>query len=173
MFFGSRTMSPEHDGQLSGMPFRSCEISWSACAGLYVAGRGLRIESSRVNHGAIRPERAPIQHGPGGLGPPSFYPPQIRRFAQQRGDFSPLGTAEADERANGIIPQGGKKVSGRGNSRAEARHGRHSRRVWQAGRGARDSATAQALVVPLKGSHRLRARARVAAAFGDRRRQVT
>jgi hypothetical protein len=31
---GSRTMSPEHDGQLSGIPLRSCEMSWSACAGL-------------------------------------------------------------------------------------------------------------------------------------------
>ena len=31
---GSRTMSPEQDGQLSGIPLRSCEMSWSACAGL-------------------------------------------------------------------------------------------------------------------------------------------
>src|SRR6185312_1985750 len=47
---GSRTMSPEQEGQLSGIPLRSCEMSCSAWAGLYVAGRGLRIESSRVTH---------------------------------------------------------------------------------------------------------------------------
>src|SRR6185437_5111583 len=45
---GSRTMSPEQEGQLSGIPLRSCERSCSAWAGLYVAGRGLRIEASRV-----------------------------------------------------------------------------------------------------------------------------
>ena len=37
-------MFPEQDGQLSGEPVRSLAIKCSACAGLYVAGRGLRIE---------------------------------------------------------------------------------------------------------------------------------
>ena len=40
---GVRAICPEHDGQLSGEPFRSLAIKWSACTGLYVAGRGLRI----------------------------------------------------------------------------------------------------------------------------------
>ena len=40
---GVRSICPEHDGQLSGEPFRSLAIKWSACTGLYVAGRGLRI----------------------------------------------------------------------------------------------------------------------------------
>ena len=40
---GVRAICPEHDGQLSGEPFRSLAIRWSACTGLYVAGRGLRI----------------------------------------------------------------------------------------------------------------------------------
>jgi hypothetical protein len=39
-------MLPEHDGQLSGDPVRSLEISVSAWAGLYVSGRGLRIQAS-------------------------------------------------------------------------------------------------------------------------------
>lgn len=37
-------MGPEHDGQLSGDPVRSLAIRWSAWAGLYVFGRGFRIE---------------------------------------------------------------------------------------------------------------------------------
>jgi hypothetical protein len=40
---GSRSMLPEHDGQLSGAPVRSLEMRFSACAGLYVAGRGFRM----------------------------------------------------------------------------------------------------------------------------------
>ena len=36
-------MLPEQDGQLSGEPVRSLAIKCSACAGLYVAGRGLRM----------------------------------------------------------------------------------------------------------------------------------
>jgi hypothetical protein len=36
-------MGPEQDGQLSGVPVLSLAIRFSACAGLYVAGRGLRI----------------------------------------------------------------------------------------------------------------------------------
>jgi hypothetical protein len=42
MSLGVRSMEPEHDGQLSGVPERSLAIRFSACAGLYVAGRGLR-----------------------------------------------------------------------------------------------------------------------------------
>jgi hypothetical protein len=41
-------MFPEHDGQLSGEPVRSLAIKCSACAGLYVAGRGLRMTSSKT-----------------------------------------------------------------------------------------------------------------------------
>jgi hypothetical protein len=44
--FGSRRILPEHDGQLSAWPCRSLEMSCSACAGLYVAGRGLRMCAS-------------------------------------------------------------------------------------------------------------------------------
>src|SRR5437868_10887516 len=40
---GSRSMGPEQDGQLSGVPVRSLVMRWSACAGLYVFGRGLRM----------------------------------------------------------------------------------------------------------------------------------
>ena len=46
MSLGVRSMDPEHDGQLSGVPVRSFAIRFNACAGLYVAGRGLRIQSS-------------------------------------------------------------------------------------------------------------------------------
>jgi hypothetical protein len=41
-------MFPEQEGQLRGDPVRSLAIRCSACAGLYVAGRGLRIESSKL-----------------------------------------------------------------------------------------------------------------------------
>jgi hypothetical protein len=40
---GERSMGPEHDGQLSGDPDLSLAIRLRACAGLYVAGRGLRM----------------------------------------------------------------------------------------------------------------------------------
>ena len=43
--FGSRTIFPEQDGQLSGLPLRSLEMSWSAWDGLYVAGRGFLMGS--------------------------------------------------------------------------------------------------------------------------------
>jgi len=43
---GVRSIGPEHDGQLSGEPVRSFAIRFRACAGLYVAGRGLRIRPS-------------------------------------------------------------------------------------------------------------------------------
>jgi hypothetical protein len=43
MSSGERSMFPEHEGQLSGEPVRSLAIKCSACAGLYVAGRGLRM----------------------------------------------------------------------------------------------------------------------------------
>jgi len=46
MSSGDRSMLPEHDGQLSGDPVRSLAMRFSACAGLYVAGRGLRMGSS-------------------------------------------------------------------------------------------------------------------------------
>lgn len=41
--FGVRSICPEQDGQLSGDPVRSLAIRWSACAGLNVAGLGLRM----------------------------------------------------------------------------------------------------------------------------------
>jgi hypothetical protein len=41
--FGVRSIGPEQDGQLSGVPVLSLDIKFSACAGLNVAGRGLRI----------------------------------------------------------------------------------------------------------------------------------
>jgi len=37
---GSRSIGPEHDGQLSGRPLRSLEMRCRAWAGLYVFGRG-------------------------------------------------------------------------------------------------------------------------------------
>ena len=37
---GSRSIGPEHDGQLNGRPLRSLEMRCRACAGLYVFGRG-------------------------------------------------------------------------------------------------------------------------------------
>lgn len=40
---GSRSMGPEHDGQLNGFPLRSLAMRCSAWAGLYVFGRGLRM----------------------------------------------------------------------------------------------------------------------------------
>lgn len=43
---GVRSISPEQDGQLSGDPVRSLAIRWSACAGLNVAGLGLRISTT-------------------------------------------------------------------------------------------------------------------------------
>ena len=43
MSSGVRSIWPEQDVQLSGEPVRSLAIRWSACAGLNVAGLGLRI----------------------------------------------------------------------------------------------------------------------------------
>ena len=43
---GSRSMGPEQDGQLRGEPVRSLAMRLSAWAGLYVFGRGLRMETS-------------------------------------------------------------------------------------------------------------------------------
>jgi hypothetical protein len=48
MMDGDRSMFPEHDGQLSGEPVRSLAIKCSACAGLYVAGRGLRMTPPKL-----------------------------------------------------------------------------------------------------------------------------
>jgi hypothetical protein len=45
---GERSMLPEHEGQLSGEPVRSLAIKCSACAGLYVAGRGLRMTPPKL-----------------------------------------------------------------------------------------------------------------------------
>ena len=47
MISGDRSIFPEHEGQLRGEPVRSLAIKCSACAGLYVAGRGLRMTSSK------------------------------------------------------------------------------------------------------------------------------
>lgn len=41
---GSRSMTPEHEGQFNGPPRRSPLMRFRACAGLYVFGRGLRID---------------------------------------------------------------------------------------------------------------------------------
>ena len=49
VWLGLRSMRPAHEGQLSGDPLRSFEIRCSACAGLYVAGRGLRMYPPKVN----------------------------------------------------------------------------------------------------------------------------
>ena len=56
-------MRPEQDGQLSGEPVLSLAMRFSACAGLYVAGRGLRIrpllnnKSAPDNSGAGPPDQ--------------------------------------------------------------------------------------------------------------------
>lgn len=42
-------MAPEQEGQLSGEPLRSLAMRFSAWAGLYVAGRGLRMFFSLNN----------------------------------------------------------------------------------------------------------------------------
>ena len=47
MIDGDRSIFPEQEGQLRGEPVRSLAIKCSACAGLYVAGRGLRMTSSK------------------------------------------------------------------------------------------------------------------------------
>jgi hypothetical protein len=60
MSLGVRSMEPEHDGQLSGVPVRSLAIRFSACAGLYVAGRGLRIQSSSTAK-QTRMTKAPVR----------------------------------------------------------------------------------------------------------------
>ena len=54
---GDRSMFPEQEGQLSGEPVRSLAIKCSACAGLYVAGRGLRMTSSKTVFSATMPRR--------------------------------------------------------------------------------------------------------------------
>jgi hypothetical protein len=56
---GSRTICPEHEGQDSGEPVRSWEMSCRACAGLYVAGRGFRmrdLHECTTNHADGRPD---------------------------------------------------------------------------------------------------------------------
>lgn len=42
---GSRSIDPEHEGQLSASPLRSLAMRWRACAGLYEFGRGFRMRS--------------------------------------------------------------------------------------------------------------------------------
>jgi hypothetical protein len=44
-------MGPEQEGQLREVPVRSFAIRFSACAGLYVAGRGLRMYFSSTADG--------------------------------------------------------------------------------------------------------------------------
>lgn len=46
-------MAPEHEGQDSGDPFRSLAMRFRACAGLYEAGRGLRMDSPEENQRAV------------------------------------------------------------------------------------------------------------------------
>lgn len=57
MIDGERSMIPEQDGQLSGEPVRSFAIRCSAWAGLYVAGRGLRMTSSKTVNPDPLPQR--------------------------------------------------------------------------------------------------------------------
>lgn len=60
---GERSIFPEHEGQLSGEPVRSLAIKCSACAGLYVAGRGLRIDSSKtVNPANLLPNLTGVEN---------------------------------------------------------------------------------------------------------------
>jgi hypothetical protein len=56
MRVGSRSIGPEHDGQLRGEPVRSLAIKCNACAGLYVFGRGLRMNASKESV-RVRPDR--------------------------------------------------------------------------------------------------------------------
>jgi hypothetical protein len=51
MGVGSRSIGPEHEGQLKADPLRSLAIKCSACAGLYVFGRGLRMYASKESPG--------------------------------------------------------------------------------------------------------------------------
>lgn len=60
---GSRSIMPEHDGQESGDPFRSFAMRFRACAGLYEAGRGLRIYTPG-KHLRARPRRLPTSQVP-------------------------------------------------------------------------------------------------------------
>jgi hypothetical protein len=53
---GSRSIGPEQDGQLSGDPVRSLAMRCSAWAGLYVFGRGLRM-NVYASKCALRRER--------------------------------------------------------------------------------------------------------------------
>jgi hypothetical protein len=57
---GLRSILPEHDGQLSGEPFRSLTMRCNACAGLYVAGRGLRMETLLKSRELIGDEWWPV-----------------------------------------------------------------------------------------------------------------
>ena len=57
---GSRLIFPEHEGQLRGAPFRSLAMSCSACAGLYVAGRGFRMRPSNRKSPAPRGRRGAV-----------------------------------------------------------------------------------------------------------------
>ena len=60
---GSRSIGPEQDGQLSGEPFLSFAIKCSACAGLYVFGRGFRMSPPvmcRPDAPIVAPESVPL-----------------------------------------------------------------------------------------------------------------
>ena len=77
---GSRMIWPEQDGQLSGRPVRSAAIKCSACAGLYVFGRGLRIPRY--------PRVMVADHG-GPVGSGKVYHPgsPVQRLAQKNRNF--------------------------------------------------------------------------------------
>jgi hypothetical protein len=62
---GSLSIFPAHVGQLSGSPFLSLEMSCSACAGLYVAGRGFRIVPPGIPAAAPFPENDGYAYGDG------------------------------------------------------------------------------------------------------------
>ena len=55
---GSRSIAPEHDGQLSGELVRSLVMRWSAWAGLYVFGRGFLMSPPDGYCASTRSERA-------------------------------------------------------------------------------------------------------------------
>ena len=55
--YGSRSMEPEQEGQLSGSPLRSLAMRWRACAGLYEFGLGLRMRAPAKSSATRHPWR--------------------------------------------------------------------------------------------------------------------
>jgi hypothetical protein len=111
MRVGSRSIGPEQDGQLRGEPLRSLAIRCSACAGLYVFGRGLRMNASKESVRA-RPDdpahRLSLKSNrswrvPRPAGPPSERPrpPGLRAGAARGSVYSRLWKTFR-------APQGGK-----------------------------------------------------------------